>query len=278
MFSTVAGVPAAPPTSGLVASAVRPQDADDRWTAGFAWVPERCGATYQLVPFCSGDDPETHEADTSGAVYYQPPAARFAIQCSTMGGGVDSERVRRVVNAATPYIVARELWSGDLAQDEAGFATPFSGTASNLWLASSEATTVGASASSPALALGALEATALEASMGQRVMLHLPPSVLPLLGLGQLRRVGNDLLTLNDNYVVADAGYPGTGPEGEEAGATVWAYATSLVSVRLSTIQIEDAAAETVDHSINLQTVWANRVFAATFDPCVHLAVEITRE
>jgi hypothetical protein len=278
MFSTVPGVLAAPPALGLVASAVRPQDPDTRWTAGMAWIPERCGITYQLIPYCSDADPDTHDADTTGAVYYRPPAVRFAVACTTMGGGVDSERMLRVVDAATPYVIARELWSGTAAQAEANYATPFGGTGTNPYLASGAASVVGSGAASPAVALGLLEQAALDAGMGQRVMLHVPPDVLPLFGLGQIRMVGNDLLTMNGSYVIADAGYPGSGPAGQDPGATVWAYATSLVSVRMTGIEIEDVPAQTVDRATNTMTVWANRVIAATFDPCVHFATEITRE
>jgi hypothetical protein len=55
----------------------------------------------------------------------------------------------------------------------------------------------------------------------------------------------------------------------------VWAYATSPVTVLKSPLTvIEDPDA--VDPATNTRTTWTSRVFAATFDPCVHLATEIT--
>jgi hypothetical protein len=106
-------------------------------------------------------------------------------------------------------------------------------------------------------------------------MLHLPTLVTGSLT-EYVRRVGNDLLTRQDNLVVVDAGYPGTGPNGEVVGATAWAYATSMVQVRMSDLEIIAAPAQTVDRATNTVTAWAERVFAASYDPCVHFAIEIT--
>jgi len=113
-----------------------------------------------------------------------------------------------------------------------------------------------------------------EASMGQRVMLHLPVRLAARLG-EFTRRVGADLLTGTDNLVVADAGYPGTGPAGQAVGATAWAYATTVAVVRQSRIDLIDDPAATVDRAVNTVTMWASRVFAATFDPCVHFTTQI---
>lgn len=277
MFATVRGVAAAPPTTGLVASAARPDDGDYRWTSGLVWVPERCGVGYQLIPWCSNDDPASLTPGTTAVTYHKPVVARVAVTCTTLGGGVDTERVRRVAEATTPFLVARELWEGDAAAAEADFALPGGGTATNRYLASSSATTVGAAASTPEAALGELEAAALEASRGQRVMLHVPPTIMLRLS-DHLTFVRPNWHTPLDNLVVCDGGYTGTGPANQAAGATVWAYASSIVQVRMTPIEIEDTPAETTDRAVNSQTVWASRVFAATFDPCVHLAVEITRE
>lgn len=277
MFANVQGIRATPPTVGLVASAVRPQDPDGRWTAGLVWVPERCGVGYQLTPWCSAEDPAELVPATTEIVYHKPVVARIAVECSTMGGGVDSERVRRVAEATTPFLVARELWEGDAAASEAGYAVPTGGVATNHYLASPAATVIGGTASAPESAIGELEAAASAASRGQQVMLHLPPTIMPRVA-HQLRRDGANWLTPLDNLVVVDAGYTGTGPAGQAAGATVWGYATSLVQVRMTPLEVEDYLPQVVDRAINLMTVWAVRVISATFDPCVHVATEITRE
>lgn len=273
MFATAQGVLAAPPTTGLVASAVTPPDDGEHWESGFAWVPERCGADYQLLAWCSADDPDAYTEPRTGGAYYRPIGARIAVQCATIGGAVDGERLRRVAEATVPFAIARELWTGEKGQDDSWTAQ--GETYSNAYLASTDATEVGASATSILSALARLEHEAMEAARGQQVMLHLP--ILATAGLAEyVRRIGQRLLTRQDNIVVVDAGYPGTGPAGEVVGATAWAYATTPVQVRRSPLQLVDAPALTVDRSVNTVTAWAELVFAATYDPCVHFATEIT--
>lgn len=269
MFSNVQGVAAAPPASGLVASAVRPTV--ERWETGLAWVPERCGTAYQLVPIC--DEPAIgYVPPRPGSAYYQPVGLRIADECSTLGGPVDLDRVRRVAEAQSPFAIARELWDGALTKVDTYLVGGV--TTSNAYLASADAETVGAAAASARVGIGRLEQAALETSHGQPVYLHVPVLLLPQLD-GYVRPIGQQLVTLAGNTIVADGGYPGTGPTGQAAGATVWTYATSPVSVLTSSWDIEDDPSS-VDHTVNTRTVWAARLFAATFDPCVHLATEIT--
>lgn len=271
MFTPTAGVSAAPPVSGLVASAVRPSI--DRWEQGLAWVPERCGTSFQLVPYCA--DPANYTAPGTGAVYYRPVDVRFAEVCTTLNGSLDEERVTRVAEAQTPFAIARELWTGagSLADPY-----PIPGDASNhhnVALASATATTIGGSAATVRVAIGRLEQAALETSHGQQVWLHVPVVALPQLD-GYVTRDGDQLVTLAGNVVVADGGYPGTGPAAQAAGATVWAYATTPVSVLMSDLAPIYDDRDTVEHRTNLRTAWTQRAIAATFDPCLHLATEIT--
>jgi hypothetical protein len=58
-----------------------------------------------------------------------------------------------------------------------------------------------------------------------------------------------------------------------EAGT--WVFATGPVQVRLTPVDVIDDPAETVDRETNRQEIWAERLFAATFDPCVHLAMNV---
>lgn len=272
MFTTVPGVPAAPPTSGLVASAVRPDI--DRWEQGLAWVPERCATAYQLVPWC--DEPAVGYTPPRAAdAYYRPVGLRVADECATLGGPVDIERVRRVADAQAPFAVARELWSGELTLVDTYEPVQGEGARSNPYLASPDADVVGTAAASPLVGLGRLEQAALEATHGQPVMLHIPVLLLPLLA-DALRPVGNQLLTLAGNVAVADAGYPGTGPARQAVGATAWCYATSPVAVLMSPLRLDLDDVSRVDRAVNTRTTWADRVIAATFDPCAHLATEIT--
>jgi hypothetical protein len=198
---------------------------------------------------------------------------RFADQCTTLGGVLDDERLRRIAEATTPFVIARELWDGVLSQTDSW--TIQGQTHTNAYLASPSATTVTSSATVLRDSLAALEQAAVEAAQGQRIMLHLPTMVTGSLT-EYVRRVGQDLVTRQDNLVVVDAGYPGTGPNGEDVGATAWAYATSMVQVRQSDLEIITAPGQTVDRATNTVTAWAERVFAASYDPCVHFAIEIT--
>jgi hypothetical protein len=206
-------------------------------------------------------------------VYYRPLGVRFADQCSTLGGELDTERLRRIAEATTPFVIARELWDGELSRTDSW--TLRGQTHTNAYLASPTATVVTSNATVLRDSLAALEQAAVEAAQGQRVMLHLPTLVTGSLT-EYVRRVGQDLVTRQDNVVVVDAGYPGTGPNGEAVGATAWAYATSMVQVRMSDLELITNPTQTVDRSTNTVTAWAERVFAASYDPCVHFAIEIS--
>lgn len=269
-----AGVAAAPPASGLVAAAARPDL--DRWEDGLAWVPERCGTQYRLVPLCS-DEAVAYDPPRPGRAYYLPVGVDVADECSTLSGPVDAARVGRVAEANFPLIVARELWSGagTLAAPYTAEQQAVTGQTHNAYLASPDADIVGSGGAAPMVGLARLEQAAMAAAGGQAIMLHLPISVSWLVA-PSLTRVGGSWLTVAGNVVVTDAGYTGSGPAGEQPGATVWAYATSPVSVLATPWDVRADDVDAVDHRTNTRTVWASRVFAAVFDPCVHLATEIT--
>lgn len=269
MFTPTAGVPAAAPTSGLVAAARRPDITG--WERGLAWVQERCGTTYQVVPYCA--DPDEYDAPRPGAAYYQPVEVRFADECSTLGGPLDTERVRRVAEAQTPFAVARELWTGAGSAEQPYDLPSAGGASSNAYLASAEATTIGGSPAGARVGIGRLEQAAMEVAHGQQVYLHVPIVLLPQLD-GYVTRVGSTLLTLAGNVIVADGGYLGTGPAGQAAGATVWGYATSPVVVLQSPLSAVVEDRDTVASRTNTRTAWTSRLIAATFDPCLHLATE----
>jgi hypothetical protein len=273
VFTPTAGVPAAPATYGLVASRVDITP-PDRWEQGFAWVPERCGAGYELLPWCTEPDGD-FTPSRPDAAYYRPVGLRVAEECTTLSGPVDLARFQRAADATYPFAAARELWSGELTQTD-----PYAITAggpedqTNAYLASPDAEVVGSGAIEPLVALGRLEQAAMEASRGQAVMLHVPILVSWSLA-GSLTKVGQTYVTVAGNRVIADAGYSGTGPNGQPVGSTVWAYATSPVAVLASPWQPINTDAQTVDRAVNTRTTWVERVIATSFDPCVHLATEI---
>jgi hypothetical protein len=265
MYPEVPAVPASPGPSGLWASAIKPKDGA-RWEQGFAWRPERC-FNMQGYDQCDelADPPPPNDSDIA---YYTPPAYRVRDLCSTIGGVLDIDRVRRQVEAGTSAAMANELWTGAISV--ANPATINGAPYVNAHLASTAATTV-VTTGTIAERLAKLEQAALDASNGQQVVLHVPVHmVTPIANL--LHSVGPSLFTALNSLVIADGAYPGTGPDGT---GTTWAYATGPVQARVSTIDLIEAPVETIDRSTNRQEVWGSSVFAATFDPCLHLATNV---
>lgn len=72
--------------------------------------------------------------------------------------------------------------------------------------------------------------------------------------------------------VVVATTTPGVAPA---PAAGLWAYATGPVVVRMTALEIINAPVETIERNINSQELWAARLFAATFDPCVQFAVRL---
>lgn len=278
MFMPVDSLPAQEPETGLVASARKPPAGEGmRWQGGLSWRPERCFATQGFDP--CGDDFEAAQGNAdNSAVYYMPKAFRVSDDCSTMSGRLDPVRVRRQVMAATSYRVARELWTGALTvANPHTIPGPTGGNVAgqvNPYLTGPSAVLAEGGSYTPQQALGILEDHARRAANGQQVFIHISPMVLPFLE-NMVRRVGALILTTNDSVVVADPGYLGTAPGGGSGGTTTeqYMYATGPVTVRLGDPVVYDLDVERIIRSVNTQVDIGERVFAATFDPCVHFAI-----
>lgn len=283
LFMPTSGAPAEPPTVSLVGTARRADDESNLdWINGFAWRPERCIASTGYTP--CGDAPldEYNAGAVSGdaAVYYAPPAFRVTDECpASSGAGRElGARLRRQVDAATSFRVARELWTGLLTQADP-FVAPAGDQTMNPFLAAAGAVVV-AGVHSPANGIARLEEAARTKAHGQQVWLHVTTAVANLAQSGGIfRRVGNIMYTPTDAVVCTDAGYPGTAPGGAAPAADhAWAYATGPITVRLSPVLVPDTnepAAEVFDHRRNRWVVTGERRFAATFDPCVLYAVQL---
>lgn len=369
-MAEVEPVRAKPPTTGLVASsAVTPSDGD--WVRGMSWRPEQC-ITFQGFSPCENLAGVPDEADAD-IVRYFPPGFRVRDECTTLTRARDAERVRRQAEAITSYVIAHELWTGELT--EAAPATVDGSPYVNPYLADGNATVVD-TPDDLATAIGVLEEAAMQASRGQQVYIHMPVHMLP--PVSHLRRVGNLVYTAADNVIVADAGYTGRGapvagtaevqsvtitggPTGgtftltfsgqttagiafnaaasavqsalnalsnldgvtvtgsaggpytvtfpadmgnvaqmtaDATGLTggtapavnvatttpgvapsfeagTWIYATGPVQVRVTPVDVIADPRETVDMETNRQEIWAERYFAATFDPCIHFAMNV---
>ncbi|MGL5911838.1 MAG: hypothetical protein ACRCZP_17680 [Phycicoccus sp.] len=281
LFATVAAEPAGAPQSGLLHTA-RTRPAESGWELGLAWRPERCFDS-DGFPLC-GDTPDgaatTGGAADAGPVYHRPVALRIRDVCAASAGPLDPERARRQAEAATSFHAARELWTGDLS-DADPFHAPeddpaVAPTRVNARLSAATATVV-AGVHEPAAALARLEQAARQAAHGQDVWLHTPVAVANLASAGgMLTSSAGVLRTPVGAVVVADAGYPGSGP-GDVAPAVnrAWVYATGPVQVRLGPIMQTTDPAVTLNRQVNRWEHTVFRPFAATFDPCLLLAIQV---
>lgn len=246
MFAPVDGPPARATGPNLVNSAIQPADGA-RWQNGFAWRPETCINEQGFMP-CDPVGLPTDEVDNP-VQYYEPPAFRVWDECTTLSTGptgLDEARLRRQAEAVTSYEVAHELWTGELSS---GSPATVGGVAHvNAFLADGGGTTVTVDGDT-ANRLRQLEQAAKQAAKGQQVVLHLPIGYLP--AMDELRLVGDTLYTPLGSIVVADAGYPGTGPV---------AAGTSEVQ----TVTLSDATGGTFTLTFNGQTTTALAFNAAS--------------
>lgn len=271
----------------LVAAGANGQASDaDRWGRGVTWTPEGCGAGGIFPANCQVNPSDPRVApDRTGRVVADPFYVWTADECDS--GGFEARdwqgRARRQLEATQSYQVARELWAGaatlaELADGNTDQASPFL----------ADASLVISTQMAAARAIGVAEAEAMRCSQGRRLMLHVPIAVLEAAmndGGYIMRDTGGVLTTAMGNIVVADAGYPGTGPVGPghdhtPDNTTQWIYATPLVQVRLGAIELLPATlndarswAEALDRGTNDVTVWAQRLALYQLDPCCRLAV-----
>lgn len=278
----VTASPAAPPRTGLIASARELKRVDEqvntegtRWEDGFAWEPENYCSDLGVADPCAI---LTREVTSNRAIQTHDPVALWAAdKCSTYGMRDRIGRVRRRLIACQSKQLANEFWNGTGAI-EFGFE-------SNKYLASPDSNVVTDGALSEVNALACLEEALATCSCG-RAMIHATPGLMTQwMAANVITRVGNVFLTANDTIVIADAGYTGNGPDGQPAASgSVWAYGTDLVEIRLGPIATypnEDNSAEGMDltpAADNSLTYWAERLAAATWDGCCHVAVEVDIE
>lgn len=203
----------------------------------------------------------------SGTVYYQPPVLRVEDSCPALNavGTEDEARVRRQAEAVTSWTIARELWTGEHS-DVNPFDTPEASNQFNARLTAGLGVQEVAGKHEPQHALGALEQAARGqlGSLGMDVWIHMPITLVPLMGDGIVRD-GAGLFTKTGARVIADAGYPGTDPDDAVQADALWMYATGPVEVRISRVSVN----QFVDQRHNLHHTTADRIYAATFDPCV---------
>lgn len=262
-------VPATPPRVGLIASARTDLRLDPRWTAGFSYEPENYCAANGVVDPCESN--KALEPDNRDIVTVDPVVLWAGDACNTYAARDRAARARRRLAACQSKLLAGELWEGTLTQASANV--------NNKYLASPDANTISLDSLSASDGLACLE-QALAACSCSRSMIHVTPGLMTYFARDSLvTRIGDVFVTANDNLVVADAGYTGTGPEGQAAvTGAVWAYGTDVVNVALDEVQVFprddiEAMGQTDGLYDNTLTYRAERLAAAWWDGCCHLAV-----
>lgn len=212
MFEPVNGAQAAPPTTGLLASALTPSDGA-RWQSGMAWRSERCPTASGFDP-CGSDFTPDAGAGGDEIVYYRPVAFRVFDECSTRIRDYDQTRVRRQAEAVTSWMLARELEQGTITRANPYDVPPFtdeSPSTVNAYLAQASGGEIIAGSHEPLVALGLLDEAVRDGQLGMDPFIHVAPRFLPLIE-DAVERNGNLLRTSNGSRIVVDSGYAGTGP------------------------------------------------------------------
>lgn len=273
---------ARPPRYGLLAAAPTVDDADLRVLAGgWEYQPEACGLSGRDSITCAGstDGAMDPSGQRPGIIEGDPIWLWAGDECSTFGFQARDwqGRARRQLAATESYELAAELWDGTVATADA-LANPFLASAG----ANSDTVTNGATAEVSALAC--IEAALAELLKGQQGMVHVTPQLLThLRAADAIGREGTVWTTSMGHIVVADAGYSGAGPGGVAAGASQWAYGTSMVQVRLGPVEVipgnlDDARnlAAAMDRQVNDVVVVAGRLAGYQWaNDCAHVAAEV---
>lgn len=282
-------LPRSPRWPGLVASvggenAIRrfvneeaPSDGGvDRWIAGYEFQPYPCagGGDDGGTVICAGSPAFAPSGGLPGVVQTDPVLMWESMSCSTLTNNAAElrERVANRLLASTSHRLEVEFWAGAV------------GAASgNQYLADvgSMVKPNGNTATPLVHALAALQASAGYIGQGSRLMIHASPYTASLWFAAGVVTVDASgvLLDAFGNVVVAGTGYDGTGT-GVVFGSNAahWAYATTVVNVRLSDVETVDATNTRIDRTNNVDISTASRVGAATWDDCVHVGVKIDHE
>jgi hypothetical protein len=278
---------AAPPVTGLI-STLAALGADqylvddtgividgltNRWEMGYGYNPEQTcqvGAMDDPCSLTENMDPPgnpTNVVEIPGLIWAGDTCSSFGFSARDYRG-----RAQRALIAGESYIIAREFWTG-LRATAAGWP--------NTFLAEAGTPVVGGGPFSVSAALGVLEQAIADTANGQPGVIHCSRqlgSAFSELG-NTFRQVGTGIIqTYLGTVIVADAGYPGTGPGNAAPGAgEQWAYATLIPTVRRSPIEvIPDTFEEATDRALNSISFRAERIAGVTIPPCTLIGVPVS--
>jgi hypothetical protein len=270
--------PVRPPSHSLRNSAIPDPNAgtDQTWVEGFSFTPRGCG-TGEVIAVCP-PSPHTKAIDPfPETVTVIPWGVHASISCSTLGGlDLIEARAAENLDSVLDYNLEREFWRGDLAQANS-YPTNFLANSASL----EDLSPGGSDASPGAYALAALQEYLAGCHGGGQGMIHAPRTVVTM-WFSQtpgLEKVGNLIMDPYGNLIVAGVGYDGSDPDGEldDTGETAWAYATSLVEVKIGALLPlgRDDNMSAVNRSTNLATFRAERPVAAFWDGCCHAGIRV---
>lgn len=253
--------PARPPRYSLIGVAETLQLAGETLAGGYTFDPEACGSNRGgIAKIECGGNVETPltPPDSSALVVGDPFIIWAADECSTLGFQArDYEgRATRMLNASQSYWLAQAFWIGDTVEVEQPS------------LATYEYDEVDLVARSITEAVARVSAGLAYSLRGERGMIHMSPSNLDrAVAAGVAIRDGNLWVTAMGHVIVSDAGYSGAGPDNAQQIAADWIYGTDMIYVALGDIEIVPgswsdavARAQAVDRSINLATIYAERL------------------
>lgn len=266
---------AEPPVVGLIASLSGPYLENDAplhaVDQGIHYQPEQvCDAPEATDPCDPGTLTPLEQPDVVEAM---PFLIWQADRCSTLGGAARNYQQRAVdaLIGSESKQIAAEFWGGAQAQ-ASGWPNRF--LADNTF-----ADVLSASPVSVSVALQCLEQALGDCGNGARGMIHCTRGLAARWSeLGNVFRSPTGVIqTYLGTIVVPDAGYDGSGPDGQAAtDGSQWAYATSMVTVRRGPIDLyPGSVAEATDRDTNTVTFRAQRLATVTFDGCCHASIQI---
>lgn len=296
--------PVTPAAHSLLVSALPVTENDDRWLGGLVWVPEVCGVSAGVWdpypvdeagdPLPPGDNYKSEPVDGAEQVYYHPFTVELESVCSASLHQADLKaRALRQLEAYTPTMVEGEFWDGTLRAQNFSLVRSTPATSVNpTELASAGSAVSGGvvgTAVTPETALALLTTGLSKCSGGNRGFIHAPAALVELWTAGGgLRDDGPRLVTKGrGDIVVAYSGGTGRGPGGSSASlASMWAYATGPVQLRLSGAEVyadmpsspgprsgAGQSAGAMHTRTNKIRYRVERQAAVTADPCCAFAV-----
>lgn len=266
----------------------QPPTTDNHWQNGISFqshcVTGMGALTYDecLVVTGTGGSPPAPASKTGNVQTVNRGATPFTVyvefDCSAVGSFDEASDIgARALAQVESWQVERALWTGQI--DGVTLVFPHLAATTTVldaqdFLLQSVPVTGGSGTTDVADGLGQLEAALADCLNGVGVI-HVPVEAIPSLdAYGLVKPQGARLKTLNGNWVVAGAGYPGTSPSGASpAVGTTWMYATGpIIAYRGSVTTFTPT--ESFDRLENTVKMIAERTYVLAWD-CCHAGVQV---